>query len=117
MPYINKPKRNPSQRNENTASRELRRKAYSNTAWRKLRDLFLRQHPLCERCMANGRTVPAEDIHHKKSPFRNGEIDYSLLLDEKNLEALCKKCHGEEHGGVESPDTIIDRLDALLNGN
>lgn len=39
-------------------------------------------------------------------------------MDEDNLMALCKDCHGALHGGrQESPDEIIDRLNQLLNGN
>lgn len=97
--------------------RLLRRKAYNNTTWRKLRDSYLKQNPLCANCLRNGKVVPAEDIHHKISPFKGGEINWTLLLDPENLESLCKECHGIEHqkeNGYRSPQEIIDALDAFF---
>lgn len=61
--------------------------------------------------------VPADDVHHKISPFKGGEINWSLLMDVNNLESLCKKCHGEEHAeenGHRNPQEIIDALDAFF---
>ena len=54
MPTLNlqkKTKKEINQRNENTASREMRRKAYNNPEWRKLRDIYIKEHPLCEDCL------------------------------------------------------------------
>ena len=79
---------------------KLRKKLYNNTKWRKLRDVYMMEHPLCQRCLEKGITKVAEDCHHKKSPFRNGlsMIErYELLLDYDNLEALCRDCHNDEH--------------------
>lgn len=119
MPTINKIERKPrSQRTDNSPSRQLRREAYNRTEWRKLRNIFIQQHPLCEECLKRGKVTPASDIHHIRSPFQGGEINDALLMDENNLMALCKDCHGALHGGrQESPEEIIDRLDLLLNGN
>ena len=121
MPTINKPeKKTSSERNENTDMRKLRREAYNNTTWRKLRETYMREHPICERCLEKGKVTPAEDIHHIKTPFRNGVINYGLLFDDKNLMALCKECHGEIHAeqqGHVSVESVIAQLDALMDDN
>jgi len=62
---------------------------YRSTAWRKGRVLFLREHPLCVRCMAKGLTVPATVVNHIK-PHKG---DLTLFFDRKNMEAVCKRCH------------------------
>ena len=79
---------------------KLRKKLYNNSKWRKLREVYMMEHPLCERCLEKGITKVAEDCHHKKSPFRDGlsMIErYELLTDYDNLEALCRDCHNDEH--------------------
>lgn len=98
--------------------RKLRQKAYQNTTWRKLRDTYMKQHPICEECLKSGKITPATDIHHKKSPFRGGEVNYMLLWDYDNLQALCKECHGRLHAeqqGHISPEDILKQLDALFD--
>ena len=122
MPTINLPKRQrregESQRNEKTPMRMLRQKAYQNTTWRKLRNDFIKMNPLCADCLNEGKVVPAEDIHHIHSPFKNGEINWALLLDPNNLVSLCKDCHGKRHAaenGYRDPQEIIDALDAFFN--
>jgi 5-methylcytosine-specific restriction protein A len=120
MPTINRlqPRRKEEpQKAEYTEEKLLRRKAYNNTAWRKLRDEHIRNFPLCDNCLANGKVVPAEDVHHKVSPFRNGEINWTLLLDPDNLQSLCRKCHGEEHAaekGWKDPKLVIEALEELF---
>ena len=121
MPYINlkkKTKKETNQRNEHTDSRELRRTAYNNSSWRKLRNTYIKEHPICEDCLSNGKITPAEDIHHIESPFKNGEINYHKLLDSNNLVALCKQCHSSRHNkeqGHISVEEVIKQLADLLN--
>lgn len=119
MPYINKlEKKKTSSERKETDMRELRRKAYNNTAWRKLRDLYMHEHPICEECLKKGKITAAEDVHHKRSPFRKGEINYGLLMDYDNLMAVCKECHGEIHAAQQghiSPEEILKQLDALFD--
>lgn len=118
MPTLNlkkKTKKENNQRNENTTSREIRRKAYNNRDWRKLRDTYIKEHPLCEDCLDKGKVVPAEDVHHLKSPFTSGEINYGLLLDGTNLRALCKECHAARHNHTENKPTIQDVLRQLAD--
>lgn len=102
---------------ENTEAKKLRTKAYNYTPWRKLRDTYIKEHPLCAECLKHGKVTPAEDIHHIRTPFQQGEINYNLLMDENNLMALCKECHGNIHSGKKdnrSPMEIIEALDALF---
>ena len=51
-----------------------------DSRWRKARKLFLKRHPLCEKCKEQGRFVP-----HRG--------DGRLFWDEGNWQALCKSCH------------------------
>lgn len=121
MPWIQKieKKKKTSQRNE-TQMRELRQKAYQNTAWRRMRETYLHEHPLCEDCLDKGKVTPATDCHHIRSPFRRGEIEWPLLLDYNNLRALCKECHGNRHAteqGHMTPEEVLKQLDELLDDN
>lgn len=123
MPQINKlerkKKRVSSTRNE-TEMRKVRQKAYQDAKWRKERDTFLKEHPLCDDCLAKGKVTPATSIHHLKSPFKNGEINWNLLYDWDNLVSLCHECHGERHAeeqGHKSPEKILEELDALFENN
>jgi len=120
MPTLNKPPKKEFKRNENTASREMRRKAYNNTEWRKLRDTYIKEHPLCEDCLDKGKVVPAEDVHHISSPFSSGEINYGKLLDGTNLRALCKECHNMIHSkqnnsNYKTVEEQIKELETLMS--
>lgn len=63
-----------------------------NSAWRKIRNRYIRQHPLCERCLAEGRYTPADLVHHKK-PLSDGGTN-----ENSNLMSLCYSCHEIIHG-------------------
>jgi 5-methylcytosine-specific restriction protein A len=63
-----------------------------NYRWRKVRDAYLRKHPLCVTCMQEGRYVQATVIDHIK-PHRGDE---KLMWDENNYQALCKPCHDKK---------------------
>ena len=68
--------------------------------WRRLSERYRAQNPLCERCTMEGRTTPAEHVHHKIKIADAPE----LRLDANNLMALCVQCHenleGVAHPGV-----------------
>lgn len=121
MPTINRPeKKKKTYERKETDMRKLRQQAYQNPTWRKLRDTYLRNHPICEECLNKGKVTPATDIHHLVSPFRHGEVNYNLLLDYDNLMALCKECHGNIHAaqqGHVSPEEVLKQLDDLFNEN
>jgi 5-methylcytosine-specific restriction protein A len=72
---------------------------YGTRQWHDLRDHYIQHHPLCERCLEQGRTVPAEHVHHV-IPFLTGNTKadrMKLLLDEDNLMSLCRSCHKAIH--------------------
>lgn len=58
-------------------------------AWQKASKAFLSAHPLCARCMAEGRYRKATVVDHIV-PHRGDEL---LFWDRGNWQALCKKCH------------------------
>lgn len=72
---------------------------YKTKAWQECRDKYFRSvGGLCERCKARGLIVPAEIVHHKVHLNENNINDPSVTLNPNNLCALCRQCHGEEHG-------------------
>ena len=122
MPTLNlnkKPKKE-TQRNEHTPNRDLRRQYYNTTEWRKLRESYIKQHPICEECLNKGKVTPATSVHHKQSPFKNGTANKQLFLDYNNLMAICHECHAEIHNreqGHISPQDILKQLADLLDEN
>lgn len=55
--------------------------------WRKIRNRYIKAHPLCEICRGRGLVVPATEVHHKIPLSRGG------THDDENLMSLCKSCH------------------------
>ncbi len=55
--------------------------------WRTIRELYIQTHPLCEQCLAAGRCVRAEEVHHIVPVEQGG------THADDNLRALCKSCH------------------------
>lgn len=62
------------------------RKRYGR-AWKRIRDRYIRAHPLCEECKKNGRLTEAQEVHHILPLARGG------THDDKNLMSLCTPCH------------------------
>lgn len=60
-------------------------------AWKRIRDRYIQEHPLCELCQRDGRLTPAEEVHHKV-PLSEGGTHAR-----DNLVALCKSCHARIH--------------------
>lgn len=56
-------------------------------AWKRIRDKYIKTHPLCEECKRNGRLKPAEEVHHIIPISKGG--DHSI----ENLMSLCTSCH------------------------
>lgn len=63
-----------------------------DSKWRKARNRFLKLHPLCVRCQAQGSLVKATVVDHIK-PHRG---DQYLFWDESNWQSLCKRCHDKK---------------------
>mgnify|MGYP003593222929 CR=1 FL=1 len=56
-------------------------------SWKRIRDRFIRAHPLCEECKKQGKLMPADEVHHVLPLSRGG------TNAEDNLMALCHSCH------------------------
>lgn len=105
----------------NTDRRALRKKAYADSRWcgkNGVRNVYFSTHPLCEECLKKGKVKAGENVHHKKSPFKNNEVDWNLFLDPNNLETVCRECHAEIHMEEEGNITakkMIEILDDLFS--
>lgn len=71
---------------------------YATQAWRKCRDGYLKSvGGLCEVCLSMGMITPAEIVHHKIHLSEAQLQDPNIALSYKNLQALCRKHHAEQH--------------------
>lgn len=71
---------------------------YKSFAWKKCRAGYLRSvGGLCERCLARGLVVPADQVHHIRKLTPENLNDPAVTLSWDNLEALCFECHIAEH--------------------
>jgi len=57
--------------------------------WRKIRQLYVANHPLCERCLEAGQYIPVDEVHHILP------VDKGGTHDDDNLISLCRSCHGK----------------------
>jgi 5-methylcytosine-specific restriction enzyme A len=60
--------------------------------WKAARDWYLRNHPLCVICQANGIITAAQVVDHIK-PHKG---DHKLFWDRDNWQALCESCHNSK---------------------
>lgn len=74
---------------------------YKTQRWRDTRDAYMsyRNH-LCENCLAKGIYTPAEIVHHKEHITASNVTNPEITLSWDNLQALCRKCHAEQHDEV-----------------
>ena len=80
-------------------SRPEQKRFYASKAWRRCREVYLSEHPLCERCLAVGIVSSAEHVHHKIELQQENYKDPEAALNPDNLESLCFRCHQLEHHG------------------
>lgn len=60
-------------------------------AWKRIRDRYMHAHPLCEKCLEEGRLTEAEQVHHIKPLAEGGDHN------DGNLMSLCSSCHAKIH--------------------
>ena len=103
MPYLSKRKVGNPNKIEQKESQDRHNNKwnvyYQDKRWKKLRDWYKLNHPICEICAINGRSVPAEEVHHRIA-FSTGNTEeerMSLLLNPDNLQCLCRQCHMKIH--------------------
>lgn len=71
---------------------------YKSTAWQHTAQNYMKSvGGLCEECQRRGIYRPAEIVHHKIHITPANLEDPEIALYWGNLEALCRKCHGERH--------------------
>ena len=61
---------------------------YRTSTWRKLREAYITEHPLCELCSQLGRITVGTVVDHIIER-RDGGHD----TDKDNLQTLCNRCH------------------------
>ena len=65
------------------------KKFYQSSTWRKVRNRYIKNNPLCEHCKKRGRTEIADEVDHI-IPI---QVDWSKRLSSDNLQSLCHSCH------------------------
>jgi 5-methylcytosine-specific restriction protein A len=90
------------------------RKRYGRR-WKRIRDRYISEHPLCEECQKYGRLTPAEEVHHI-IPLSKGGTNA-----DSNLMSLCKQCHSsitarEGSDGQDGRGVKISGEAVLCNG-
>ena len=60
-------------------------------AWKRIRDRYAAEHPLCEMCLKEGRLTPVQEVHHILPVSKGG------TLARDNLMSLCQSCHTKIH--------------------
>jgi 5-methylcytosine-specific restriction protein A len=64
---------------------------YNTDRWRKLRRLYLNEHPFCcDPFGTHGSKLVQADVVDHVLPHRG---DYDLMWSDSNLQALCSACH------------------------
>ena len=71
---------------------------YDSMAWKNTRRTYTQAvGGLCERCLKRGILASADLVHHRVPLTEETVSDLNLSLNWDNLQALCRKCHGEVH--------------------
>lgn len=79
--------------------RDFAKEFYTSQAWEKCRKAYSKSvGGLCEECMRKGIVRAGVIVHHKIHIEPENIDDPDITLDFKNLELLCRDCHGMCHG-------------------
>lgn len=71
------------------SARQVKRKFYDSARWRfHIRPQQLERHPLCEDCLAQGLTVPAQHVDHRNNDQQDNRPEA--------LRSLCPSCHSRK---------------------
>lgn len=98
MPTIYLPKKKKKNYKKHSDKQNFISTLYNSQKWQKLRNSYIMEHPLCERCLNNGVVNIATEVHHIK-PISTGlnKIEMTELCYNGELMALCTQCHHEIH--------------------
>lgn len=72
----------------------FRKRGYT-PRWDRISRSYRKAHPLCEDCLEEGETTPADLVHHIVPLAQGGPLD-----DWNNLRSLCQPHHNGHHHGV-----------------
>jgi 5-methylcytosine-specific restriction enzyme A len=61
--------------------------------WKRLRDDYIADYPLCEHCERKGLTTIAREVDHI---IEFEGLDDQKRLDRDNLQSLCRSCHAKK---------------------
>lgn len=110
MPYISKRRISPKtdRKEANDRRNDKWSKYYGSVAWKHLRHWYITNHPLCEQCLFEGRSTPAEEVHHRIpfAWFLSKDDRMKALLYPEFLMSLCKECHLKIHQSLKRPDNF-----------
>lgn len=101
MAYIKLPKKRDVR--VPTTKKQEYQDIYQDRRWKLLRQAKMRANPVCERCDANNKVSPTEEVHHI-IPFEWGKSQYEreeLAFDYDNLLSVCVACHKEVHRSLD----------------
>ena len=96
-----------------------RQEVYNTSLWRRMRLAYLRDNPLCEICLMEGRTILGEHVHHVRSFMDADTIEErdQLAFDSNNLLTVCHECHNRLHNGdlkgLKTKQAIQERIEQL----
>ena len=96
-------------------AREFARAFYNSKEWKKCREGYIKSvGGLCERCLAKGKYVLGEEVHHKIPLTPENIDDPNVTLNWDNLELLCSSCHSIEHNRKEKEVLMFDENGDLV---
>lgn len=76
---------------------------YKSTPWRKAREQYIIENPICEECLRAGKAKPAKIVDHIEQINRENPYDlqggrYPDPLDPSNFQSLCIHHHAVKSG-------------------
>lgn len=79
---------------------------YHSKDWEHARDAALiRDHHLCQHCLAKSEITPAVMVHHIIELTPENISDPNIATDLDNLVSLCDRCHKKVHGWIRQGST------------
>jgi len=85
------------------SGRKFKNPFYQSKEWRKARNAYIQDHPLCEECLKRNKTVPGKEVDHIIPINPSNAYDtkggyYGEPLDQDNFQTLCTPCHARKSG-------------------
>ncbi|MBR3288347.1 MAG: HNH endonuclease [Lachnospiraceae bacterium] len=72
--------------------RKYKHRERYDSRWDKVRNIYIKEHPLCEECLKENKSNIARIVHHIK-PIEDGGDKYAF----DNLMSVCDSCHQKIH--------------------